>query len=130
MSTHNICFSEEMRKIFFLRYTSHLELKLKKRKKKKKKIVTFYVHPCEVNTRLLVYSKGEVMTITAFLGNAAGHILIFFYFFPENAIKIMQIVSSAGNLHEMSKPVFWGKKRNRRNCFKISSEIFTQHAKL
>ena len=71
------------------------------------------------------------MTITAFLANAAGNILIVFYFFPENAIKIMQIVSSAGSLHEMSKPVFWKKKeRKRRHCFKILSEIFTQHAKL
>ena len=34
-----------------------------------------------------------------------------FLFFQENRIRhFMQIVSIGDNLHEMSKPVFWGKK--------------------
>ena len=39
----------------------------------------------------------------------------------------MQIVSSGDNLHEMSKTIFRGKKKE---YFKmLSAEIFTQHAK-
>ena len=40
----------------------------------------------------------------------------------------MQIVSNGNNLHEMSKPVFWGKYEQTFNT--LSAENFTQHAKL
>ena len=60
------------------------------------------------------------------------HIFLFFFFFfffflPENRIcQFMQIVSIGDNLHEMSKPVFWGKYGK---YFKMSStENSTQSA--
>ena len=53
----------------------------------------------------------------------------FFLFFPENRILyFMQSVSFGDNLHEISNPVFWEKKKNM--YFKmLSDENFTQHAK-
>ena len=65
-------------------------------------------------------------TLWAF--SADGQLMIFFLFFPENRIwHFMQIVSWGDNLHEMSNPVFWGKKDK---YFKLlSAENFTQSAK-
>ena len=40
------------------------------------------------------------------------HFEIFFLFFPENRLRhLMPIVFFGDNLHEMSKPIFWGKIR-------------------
>ena len=39
----------------------------------------------------------------------------------------MQIVSKGDNLHEVSNPIFW-EKYGIFFFFKISAEIFTQHA--
>ena len=37
----------------------------------------------------------------------------------------MQIISSLGdNLHEISKPIFWGGKKNRKNVIIVSSTEF------
>ena len=38
----------------------------------------------------------------------------------------MQIISLGENLHEMSNPIFWETQDKK---FKMSAEIFTQHAK-
>ena len=54
-------------------------------------------------------------------------------YFPENRLwNFMQIISKEDNLHEMSKPIFWKKKKEKKKkekCFKMSfCEIFTQSA--
>ena len=38
----------------------------------------------------------------------------------------MQTVSKGGNLHDISKSIFW---KNKKNLKMLSAEIFTQHAK-
>ena len=55
--------------------------------------------------------------------------LVVLLFFPENRIwHFMQIVSLGDNLHEMSYPVSWEKKKKKK--FKmLSAENFTQSVK-
>ena len=49
---------------------------------------------------------------TLWANSADDKLMIFFLFFSENRIwHFTQIVSSGDNLHEMSKPVFWRKKK-------------------
>ena len=61
----------------------------------------------------LLPSVFEALTFTTLWVNSAdGELIILFLFFPENGIwHFMQIVSIGDNLHEISKPVFWEKKK-------------------
>ena len=51
------------------------------------------------------------LTLTTLWVNSADDKLIFFFFFPENNWHFMQIVPIEDNLQEMSKLVFWEKKK-------------------
>ena len=49
-----------------------------------------------------------------FIKQADYKLTIFFLFFPENRLwHSMQIVFSGDNLHEMSKLIFWEKKKKK-----------------
>ena len=66
---------------------------------------------CQVN-KLALFNHYQ---FTALSANSADHETTnynIFLIFPENRIwHCMQIVSTGDNLHEMSNPVFWGKKK-------------------
>ena len=50
--------------------------------------------------------------------SADDKLMVLFLFFPENRIRrLAQIVCNGDNLLEMSKPVFWEKKKNKNNIF-------------
>ena len=53
------------------------------------------------------------------------YIEIFFLFFPENRfLCFMQIVSNAGNLHEISNPI---SGKNKKNIINLSTAEFATH---
>ena len=61
--------------------------------------------------KLIFFSRKQVLTFHAHcLHSADNKLMFFFLFFLENrTCHFMQIVSIGDSLHEMSKPVFWGK---------------------
>ena len=75
---------------------------------------------------------GTIIITILCADSADDKMVIFFLFFQENRFwHFMQIVSIGDNLHGMSKPVFWKKKRKEKEkYFCVSSaENFTQSAK-
>ena len=83
------------------------------------KVYQFYLNtgkdvPYEIIVELCQTYRHICLTLSI-LGKifSRQHFEILFLFFPENRIRrVMQIASNGNNLHEMSNPVFWGKKRN------------------
>ena len=51
--------------------------------------------------------------------NKSDKLIIFFLIFPENRIsEFMSVVSLVYNLHDISNPIFWGKKKKKiQNVF-------------
>ena len=76
-----------------------------------KKTIYLVVHHLE----LFFSSKYLLQTL---VNSADNKSMIFFLFFQENRLwYFMQIVSNGDNLHEMSKPFFWKKRRKYiSNC--------------
>ena len=66
--------------------------------------------------------------ITLWASSAGDKMIIVFLTFRENRLwRFMQIVSSWGSLHEMSKPIF--REKTRKYLTMSSAENFTQNAK-
>ena len=64
----------------------------------------------------------DLLTFTTLLANSADDKVITFFLF-----------SIGDNLHEMSKPVFWGKQENISKCRMLNSSIdvdYWSHTKL
>ena len=78
-----------------------------------------------------MYVNLFLLTFTTLWANSSDDkMTIVFLFFPENRLwHFMQTVSlgERDNLYEMSKPIFWEKKKKKKKYFKMSAEIFTQN---